>query len=100
MIERVRVGGLDVAIVTDETVEGFGEWWESKQVIRVAPGLPARILAATILHEVLHAVGDAYGVSLPERVVRVLEQSLVGMVRADPEGAQRWIEAVVKDNVP
>ena len=99
MLERVRIGGLDVAIVVDETVDGFGEWWEQKQVIRVAPGLPARTLAATVLHEALHAIGDAYGVPLSERVVRVLEQSMVGMVRADPEGARRWMEAVIGGDV-
>jgi hypothetical protein len=99
MLDRVRIGGLDVQVVEDETVDGFGEWWSEKQIIRVAPRLPDRTLAATLLHEALHAVGDAYGVSLPERLVRVLEQSLISMVRADPAGARRWLEAVIGEGV-
>ena len=99
MIERVRIGGMDVRIVEDETLDAFGEWWDFKQVIRMAPNLPPRVWASTLLHESLHAIGDVYGVPISERGVRVLEQSIIGMIRADPAGARLWLEAVIGEDV-
>lgn len=100
MIKRVRIGGMDVQIIEDENLDSFGEWWDFKQVIRMAPNLPPRVWASTLLHESIHAVGDVYGVPISERLVRVLEQSIVGMVRADPEGAKLWMDAVIKGSAP
>ena len=99
MVEQVRIGGVDVAVIEDDGVEGFGEWREAAYEIRVRPGLAPQVLAATLLHEVIHALGDAFGVSLPEKTVRTLEHGLLCAVRADPEGAKAWLSSVIEEEV-
>lgn len=98
MIEHVRIGGLDVDIVDDDGVDGFGEWREHASEIRVKPGLTQQVLASTLLHEVIHALADTYGIAMAERTVRMLEHGLVGAVRADPEGARVWMSAVLDED--
>lgn len=45
-------------------------------VITIRMGLPPAQQRLTVLHEVLHAIDDIYGLDLGERRVRVLEQAL------------------------
>lgn len=52
-------------------------------VITIRMGLPPAQRRLTVLHEVLHAIDDIYGLDLGERRVRVLEQAL-GTVLGHP----------------
>ena len=97
MVEQVRIGGIDVSIIEDDGVEGFGEWREAACEIRIRPGLTPQVLAATLLHEVIHAIGDAFGISLPEKTVRILEHGLLCALRADPEGAKEWLTSATEE---
>lgn len=45
-------------------------------LIRIRRGLPPVQRRLTVLHEVLHAIDDIYGLDLGERRIRVLEQGL------------------------
>lgn len=51
--------------------------------IMVAAGLDPDMRLLTVLHEVLHAIDDIYGLGLGEQKVRILEQALGSLVR-DP----------------
>lgn len=48
--------------------------------ILLAEGLDGDIRALTLLHEVLHAIDDIFGLELGEQKIRILEQSLGGLV--------------------
>lgn len=92
---RVRVAGLDIDVVVDPTLDGFGEFDARDRCIRLAAGMHPSVTASTLLHEVLHAIDDAMGIRLGERGVRAVEAGLVGCLRHDPRGARLWIEGLL-----
>ena len=63
----------------------FGRFnaWPSP-VITVSTGIPVEAQRLTLLHEVLHAISELYGLDLREQQVRALEQGL-GQVMSEPD---------------
>lgn len=79
----------------DPTLDGFGEYESTTLEITLADGLPPSVHAATLLHEILHAVEDAAGLRLGERGVRAIEAGVVGWLRHDPRGARAWLDGLL-----
>tara|TARA_R100001510_G_scaffold32925_1_gene29415 strand:- start:16357 stop:16752 length:396 start_codon:yes stop_codon:yes gene_type:complete len=94
-IGSVRIGGLDLPVLVDPSLESFGEFDPVGRVIRVGTGMAPEVLASTIIHEVLHAIDDALDLRLGERGVRAIETGLVAAARDDPGQARRWLAGLL-----
>lgn len=79
-MSTIKVGPSYIPVYRDETLEGLFGCFEN---------FPSRILVKpqsqkdedmTVLHELLHAVSDMYGLRLSESSVRVLEQVITQLV--------------------
>ena len=96
----VRVGPLDWLVVYDATTltsarrqtgeETLGFCCKAELTITLDPKLPDQQVAATLLHEVLHACVFAAGIEFKdedeeERVVNQLGLVLFGVIRDNPE---------------
>ena len=91
----VRVAGLDIPLAFVTGLESFGMFEDDPARISIRSGLPSPVAASTVLHEVLHAVSDAYGLRMTEAGIRSVEAGLVSAARHDPEGMRRWVEALL-----
>ena len=91
----VRVAGLDLPVQVIEGLDGFGVFDPVGRRIEIAAGLDPAVAASTVLHEVLHAVVDAYDLRLDERGIRAIEAGLVGAMRHDPAGARAWLDGLL-----
>ena len=85
MTITVRIGTQDVEINFVAMEDGeFGDFEAfPKPVIRVNIGVPTESQRMTLLHELLHAISELYGLGLRESQVRTIEQGL-GQVMAEP----------------
>ena len=100
MIRFVRVAGLDLPVVVTVGLEAFGEYDAEARVIRIRAGLDPPLAASTLLHEVIHAIDDAYGARLSEQATRAIEAGLVSALRHDPAGARRWLDGLLVPDQP
>ena len=85
-MRRIRIGTQDVFVLFEAMDSGdFGrfEAWPSP-TITVSTGIPIEAQRLTLLHEVLHAISELYGLGLRESQVRALEQGL-GQVMTEPD---------------
>jgi len=85
-VRNIRIGTQDVVVEFVGMDNGeFGTFnaWPSP-VIRVATGIPVEAQRLTLLHEILHAISELYGLDLRESQVRALEQGL-GQVMTEPD---------------
>lgn len=81
---HIRVGGVDIPIINAE-MDDFGQYVSSPGYeIRLSDSISGSIRDMTLLHEVIHAVSDHYGLEFSERTVRVLETALVQVIRDNP----------------
>jgi Zn-dependent peptidase ImmA (M78 family) len=82
---KVRIGTQDVKIKFVPMEDGeFGDFDAFPEpVIRVNLGVPIEAQRMTLLHELLHAISDLYGLDLRESQVRTIEQGL-GQVMTEP----------------
>ena len=75
----VRIGATEIEIVESPhagtDVFGLYVGYPKPQVM-IVPGLTRQQRGQTILHELLHACDDIYGLGLSESKVRVLEQAI------------------------
>mgnify|MGYP003672599681 CR=1 FL=1 len=94
-IDSVRVAGLDIPLVFVAGLDSFGMFEDDPARISIRSGMPSPVAASTVLHEVLHAVSDAYGLRLSEASIRSIEAGLVSAARHDPEGMRRWVVALL-----
>ena len=90
-MRTVRIGQQDVVI--EFVAMGDGEFGEFKAFpsprVMVNASLPIEVQRLTLLHELLHAVSDLYGLNLTETQVRCIEQGL-GQVMSEPD-VWEWI---------
>jgi hypothetical protein len=85
-VRRVRIGTQDVVIEFASIADGeFGEFhaFPSPRVI-VNSSVPIEVQRLTLLHELLHAISELYGLGLTESQVRCMEQGL-GQVMSEPD---------------
>jgi hypothetical protein len=93
----VRVAGLDIPLVFIAGLESFGMFEGDPAKISIRCGMPSPVAASTVLHEVMHAVSDAYGLRLSEGCIRTIEAGLVSVARHNPEGMRQWVDALLDD---
>lgn len=60
-------------------------------VVRLHKKLEGYEAATTLFHETLHVISVLYGLGLKEWQVRVLEQTVCGWLRENPQLAQQWV---------
>lgn len=90
-LKPVRICGVDYAVVDKTAAEmpnHWGEYHESLQELWIRDDCTDDNRANTILHEVLHAMSDVYGMDLKERQVFILANTLIGLCRDNPDYAQ------------
>ena len=75
-ITSVRIAGLDVPLVFVAGLDSLGMFEEDPPMISIRSGLTPPIAASTVLHEVLHAISDAYGLRMTEAGIRAIEAGL------------------------
>jgi len=101
----LKIGAIKVPVLTepltgDEADEAvLGEYSAGPNpCIRLHSALQGSELAATLLHEVLHAIADLYGLDdvLKEREVRILEMAISAFVQDNPTA----IKQILADLVP
>ena len=91
LLTTLRVGATDIPVleasphVLGEGVLGLYGGYPSP-VIRLLEGLEPEVRRLTLLHELLHAIEDVYGLNLGERRIRVLEQALGSVMETDRKG--------------
>lgn len=90
-MRSIRIGTQDV--VVEFVAMGDGEFGVFNAFpsprISVNASLPIEVQRLTLLHEVLHAISDMYGLGLSESQVRAIEQGL-GQVMSEPD-VWEWI---------
>jgi hypothetical protein len=79
--DRVKVGWKDYKVVLTEArlnsgAELYGQIDHDAQIIMLRGTSTHDQLCATLLHEVLHAVSDMYGLGLEEKLVEDLTNAL------------------------
>lgn len=79
--DRVKVGWKDYEVVLTEArlnsgAELYGQIDHDAQIITLRGTSTHDQLCATLLHEVLHAVSDMYGLGLEEKLVEDLTNAL------------------------
>jgi hypothetical protein len=81
----LKVGAVSVPVVFTDCGGDLGEYQSAPSCqIRVAPGLGEPHATMTLVHEVIHAIVDQYGVELGESQVRCLETALCRFVQDNP----------------
>ena len=94
-MQTIKVGSVPVRVVFAE-MEDFGEWaYTASPEIRINKDLCPQVKACTLLHEILHAVCDVYGVRLAERDVLTLEQGLAQVCVDNPEVVLEWLKGML-----
>ena len=85
-MRTVRIGTQNVCIEIVPLPEGeFGDFNVfPTPVIRINAALPLEVQRLTMLHELIHAISDLYGLDLRESQVRAIEQGL-GQVMSEPD---------------
>ncbi len=85
-MRTVRIGTQDVRVEVVALPDGdFGDFNVfPTPVVRVNANLPFEVQRITLLHELLHAISDLYGLDLRESQVRAIEQGL-GQVMSEPD---------------
>jgi len=81
----------------DDESGDMGRWdWLDAEIL-LNQSLKGAARALTLLHEVLHAISDMYGLDLEESQVRVLEQALGSFVKDNPKEAMRIVNEILGD---
>ena len=81
---HIRVGGVDIPIINTE-MDDFGQYVSSSGYeIRLSDSISGSLRDMTLIHEVIHAVSDHYGLEFSEKTVRVLETAVVQIIRDNP----------------
>ena len=85
-MRTVRIGTQYVRLQFEPMNDGeFGSFDAfPTPVVRVNVALPTEVQRLTLLHELLHAISDMYGLDLRESQVRAIEQGL-GQVMSEPD---------------
>lgn len=81
----LRIGAVDIPVKMADLEDALGEYQSDPfPSISVQHDLqePGRTL--TLIHEILHAISDQYGLDLPENTVRRLETGLGQTLRDNP----------------
>ena len=97
---RFKLGTWSIPVVVDkgasEDVFGYYDDCPTPRVVVTKAGAVGRNFPLTVLHELLHAVSDVYGLGLSEAKVRGLEQGLGSMILSNPKGFRSLIDKLVK----
>lgn len=85
-MRTIRIGTQRVDVVFCPMEDGdFGEFiFFPTPTIRINNSVPIEIQRLSLLHEMLHAVSEVYGLNLSEAQVRCLEQGL-GQTMCEPD---------------
>lgn len=104
--DRVKVGWKDYEVVLTEArlnsgAELYGQIDHDAQIITLRGTSTHDQLCATLLHEVLHAVSDMYGLGLEEKLVEDLTNALYTVykdnVSEEKKASTKEITAAKKD---
>jgi hypothetical protein len=104
---NLKIGVIHVPVLTepiagdeaDEVV--LGEYTAGPNpCIRLHPALKGPELSATLMHEVLHAIADLYGLDdvLKEREVRILEMAICTFVKDNPQAISQILNDLVESS--
>ena len=101
--DRVKVGwkNYDVVIIDSRLNSGpelYGQIDHDAQVITLRGSSTHDQLCATLLHEVLHAVSDMYGLGLEEKLVEDLTNALYTVYKDNIELQERKYSASLSMN--
>lgn len=85
-MERLRIGAVDVPVVTTRLENSLGEYQSSPvPTILIDSSLPPIASYMALVHEVIHAMSDQYSLNFSESTVRVLETAFCQLCRDHPD---------------
>ena len=94
-LSRIKVGPTVVPVYKDETLEGLFGCFENYPTQRILVKCQSQQQQdMTVLHELLHAVSDMYGLRLSESQVRVLEQVVTQLVADNHPLVAAWCSRI------
>jgi len=96
-MDYVRVGAIDIKIDHRATMEDLGEYVSGPEyLIRLSDQCPEPVKTMVLVHEIIHALSDQYGLEFSEKTVRVLETAVTQIIRDNP-GLLGTLQAVLGD---
>lgn len=93
MYKNVKICGVPYQIVVKNSMDmpnALGLCHSDQQQIWLLDSNTEETNTNVLLHEILHAVSDAYDLELSERQVNVLATALIALARDNPEYARRF----------
>ena len=94
-LSQIKVGTSYIPVFRDETLDGLFGCFENFPTQRILiKGQSQHQEDMTVLHELLHAVSDMYGLRLSESQVRVLEQVLTQLVADNYPLVAAWCSRI------
>lgn len=88
---KLKLGGLLFSVVEDDPTDWapntMGRMHSARAQILLRADLPEDVKMETLLHEIVHAITDMYGLAVAndEAQISVLSQSLFAFMRDNPE---------------
>ncbi len=76
--EVVRLGPhvLRIKEVPSDELDGYGEFLPTRLEVRVREDLPPSLQLSTLIHELIEAVNELYGLELDERAINAIGEGL------------------------
>ncbi len=86
--------------VPSDELDGYGEFLPTRLEVRVREDLPPSLQLSTLIHELIEAVNELYGLELDERAINAIGEGLaqalgpqLGLKEADDEDEDAGEEA-------
>ena len=83
-VRSVQIGASIVPIKFVKLADSAGAFDEPTMEILINTDAPPSLVNTTIFHEILHAISYAYGMSLSEHDVLILENTLLPLLQDNP----------------
>lgn len=79
MLDIAKIGPFDYKICRSKRIEEIDRWGETafnSRIIRLSENIPPKQAPITLVHELIHAVNNAYGLKDEEHAVSCLSHGL------------------------
>lgn len=87
--DKIKIGARDIRVIEvdhlSDDEDRWGEFNPRTGTIRLEAGIPDDMKEEVLLHEVLEAISDIYGVGLKEKQILVISSVLLAIVKDNPK---------------
>jgi hypothetical protein len=83
--DKIKIGGRDIQVCQvdhlSDDEDRWGEYNPRTGTIRIEAGIPQDMKEEVLLHEILEAISDIYGLKLKERQILTISAVLMAIAR-------------------